>query len=166
LYVRNDMNKEIFYSVLGFGFLALFLATLLDPFPDKVTFRCDRSNGICVIETTDLYRSKTETINIDEIDHAYHEKFHGRGYRGPYIRLKNGNDRSLGIGKIYPFTTNEQNIADEINKFLSNPAQNHLAIANMRKIPLVILIAIFLFIGVFAIYKAMKPYILQGLNDK
>ncbi len=159
------MNKEKFYSVLGIGFLALFLATLLDPFPDKVTLKCNRSNGICVIETTDLYRTKTETINIDEINHAYHEKFHGRGYRGPYIKLNNGNDRSIGIGKIYPFTTNEQNIADEINKFLSNPAQNHLAITNKRKIPVVILIAIFLFIGIFAIYKAMKPYILQGLNS-
>ncbi len=51
------MNKEKFYSVLGIGFLALFLATLLDPFPDKVTLKCNRSNGICVIETTDLYRT-------------------------------------------------------------------------------------------------------------
>ncbi len=163
LYARNIMEQTKYWG-LGVGFIGFFFLTLIEPSPDQVKFQCDRSNGMCIIERTDLFRTKSETIEIDEIKYAYYESFGGRGYRGPKIKLNNGNDISIGTGQINPFAVKEH--INKINQFLSNPSLKNLSVTLQTKFPTVILVGLFLFGGIYTIYKALKPYILQGLNQR
>jgi hypothetical protein len=102
------MEKTNFYKTFGICFLALFIVMLLEPSPDKVTFQCDRTKGACIIESTTLFQSKTETINIEDIDHAYYNEPHARGYHGLEIKLTSGSDRQIGTNAMNPFRRKEQ----------------------------------------------------------
>jgi len=165
--MKKTNEKSFYYWALGVFFLGFFFLNLFDPPPDHVTFQCDRTNKMCTIKKRALFRTKTTIIKIEDIRYAHFEKlgFFIRGYHGPEIKLQDGNDISLGAGSTSPFTSKEQKTVKEINKFLSNPELKHLSITE-KNIPTIIVAGIFLFGGIFFIYKAMKPYIIQGLTNQ
>ncbi len=167
--IRKNIMKKTnekpyhYWWALGVFALGFFFLTLFEPPPDYVIFQCDRTNKICTLEKRALFRIKTKIIKIEDIRYAHFEKlgFFIRGYHGPEIKLQDGNDISIGAGSTGPFTSKEQKTVEEINKFLSSPELKQLFITQ-RGIPAIIVAGIFLFVGIFSIYKVIRPYIIQG----
>jgi len=152
---------------MGVGLIGIFIMFVIDPPPDYVTLQCERTKGICVLEESGLFQFKTKYIKIKEIRDAHSEQFGFlmRGYRGPEIKLQDGNDISIGVGGLnLPFTSKEKETVVEINKFLSNTEVEHLSITQ-KGLPVIIPAGIFLLGGLFCIYKALKPYVIQGLSN-
>ena len=161
-----NRGKPIRYFGMGVGLIGIFFMLSIDPPPDHVTFQCDRKKGTCTLEESGFFRSKIKYIKIEDIRDAHSEKFGFlmRGYRGPEINLRDGNDISIGVGSKWPFTSKEQQTAEGINNFLSSTEIEHLSVTQ-KGIPTLILAGLFLFGGLFCIYKALKPYVIQGLSN-
>jgi hypothetical protein len=102
-------NKQVAirYFGMGVGLLGIFLMLAIDPPPDYVTLQCVRTKGICTLEERGFFRSKTKYIKIEEIRDVHSEPggFLMRGYRGPEIKLQDGNDISTGVDLNWPLVS-------------------------------------------------------------
>ncbi len=146
---------------LGIFLLGVFFLFLFEPPPDTVTFRCDRGTGICSVEKSGFFRTKTQQVKLGDIGYAHFDKFGWiiRGYPGPEIKLQDGNDISIGSG------SSEQQTVEEVNTFLRKTEIKELSMTH-RSFPTVIIAAFLLVGGLVSIYKAIKPYIISGIRNK
>jgi len=164
--MKKTNEKSFHWWALGVSLLGFFFLNLIEPPPDHVTFQCDRAKHMCTVEKRGFFRNEITNIQIEDIRYAHFEKvgFLMRGYHGPELKLLNGNDISIGAGST-PFTSKEQKTVEEINSFLSNAKLEHLSITQ-KSIPTIFIAGIFLVGGLFSLYKAVKPYITQGLANR
>ncbi len=95
--MKKENNNSYWQWGIGIGLLGFFFLFLYEPPPDHATFQCDRSKGICIVEKSGFFRTKTQQIRIEDIRYAHYEKFglFIRGYNGPEIKLQDGNDVSI-----------------------------------------------------------------------
>jgi hypothetical protein len=162
----TDNQKAIGYFGTGVGLLGIFLMLAIYPPPDYVTLQCARTKGICTLDERGFFRSKTKYVKIEEIRDVHSEPggFMMRGYRGPELKLQDGNDISTGVASNWPFLSKEKEALLEISNFLSHKEIEHLSVTQ-KGIPTIIFAGIVLLSGLFCIYKGLKPYIIQGFAN-
>ncbi|MBA4374446.1 MAG: hypothetical protein C0402_16475 [Thermodesulfovibrio sp.] len=132
------------------SFLVLYMSL-----PHYVLFQCDRNKKVCTIERWSSTRTETEFLPISYIKYAHYDPYGGfvKGYHGPEIKLKDGNDISIGAGSKSP--SEEKKTVDEINLFLTDPEKRNLSITQTG-VPSAYLAGMLFIGGLFFLYKEIR----------
>ena len=162
---KDDKNN--YNWALGVMLIAICIHFIINPSPEKVVLECDRAVNVCTFERTELFQKSSETINIADIHHAHFEElgFMIRGYHGIGIKLKGGRNLYLSAGLANSSESKERELAEKINNFLSNQEIKKLTIID-KGISVIYLALALLIGGLYFVYKAIKPYVIQGMNEE
>ncbi len=133
----------------------------------NIIFHCDRATDNCTVLKSSFIRTDTLKLKIEEISYA---RFDPAGWmihddHGLDIKLQNGNHIWIGTGSTLFEGSRELKKAEEINSFLNNTELKQVSVTH-KSFSTAIYAAIFLFGGMYSIYKGLRPYVVQGLNKK
>jgi hypothetical protein len=162
---RTPEEKARRWWAFGICLIGFFFLSVFEPDADNIIFRCDRATDMCTIQKSGFFRTEITNLKIEEINHALFDPYGWMvmGDHGLDIKLQNGNHIWIGTGSTVFARTKEQQNVDVINKFLKNPELKQVLITHWS-FPTIIYAAMFLFGGFYAIYKGLRPYVIQGLS--
>lgn len=165
--MKEISEKSKYYWSFGVFFLGFFSLLLCYPPTYWASFKCNRSTGVCTLETKNVLRTEKQSINIENINLARFDEagFLTRGYQGPEISLKEGQNMLIGTSMTIHLPWEDRNTTNEINQFLENKDTKETSIKEWSTMAFFVPILL-PFLGIYFVCKSLKPYFLESLKKE